>query len=236
MDAIHADFWSPDKVTQYVDMIMEGINEHLLCRRVKCLRYTLCARWIENGSHYRCPSCGCEYKPLSDRLTGGVWEDGMVNDPTGGRAIDAQKIMVCTATEFLKGNEDVDDIPAGTARFYLVRWSESKKEIIKTRLLDLAAETQFMSTTELIEHVRPLVMQGRFGYMTKVAFSPKLREVIDNANTTAIKKWRYDHIEDGFQTGQADADMEIMDQGAAFRMWAFAKYTLETRVQPRGSL
>ena len=53
MDAIHANFWLPDKVTQYVDMIVEGINEHFLCRRVKCLRYTLCATWIENGSHYR---------------------------------------------------------------------------------------------------------------------------------------------------------------------------------------
>ena len=93
-----------------------------------------------------------------------------------------------------------------------------------------------MSTTELIEHVRPLVMQGRLGYMTKVPFSPTLREVIDNANTTAVKTWKYDHIKDGSLTGQADADMPILDPDAAFRMWAFAKYTLETRVQRRGSL
>ena len=238
MDAIHADFWSPDKVTQYVDMIVEGINEHFLCRRVKCLRYTLCARWIENGSHYKCPSCGCEYKPWSDRLTGGVWEDGMVNDPTGGRAIDAQKIMVCTATEFLKGNEDVDDIPAGTARFYLVRWADTNTEILKNRLketfLDLAAETHSMSTTDLIEHIRPLVMQGRNDYMTKVPFSKNLRAVIDEANKTATKQWKYDHIADGFLMGQADADMPIMSQATAFRMWAFAKYTLQMRVQRRG--
>ena len=160
--------------------------------------------------------------------------------PRGGPAINAQKIMVCTATEFIKGNKDVEDLQAGSIRFYLVRWADTKTEILKNRLketfLDLAAETHSMSTTDLIEHIRPLVMQGRNDYMTKVPLGKNLRASIDEANKSATKPWKYDHIADGFLMGQADADMPIMDQGATFRMWAFAKYTLETRVQRRGSL
>ena len=30
MDAIHADFWLPDKIAQHVDMIVKGVNEHFL--------------------------------------------------------------------------------------------------------------------------------------------------------------------------------------------------------------
>ena len=74
-------------------------------------------------------------------------------DSTGGPAINAQKIMVCTATEFLKGNEDVDDIQAGSTRFYLVRWADTKTEILKNRLketfLDLAAQIAGFSTAQI---------------------------------------------------------------------------------------
>ena len=93
-----------------------------------------------------------------------------------------------------------------------------------------------MSTTDLIEHIRPLVMQGRNDYMTKVPFSKNLRGVIDEANRTGTKRWKYDHIADGFLMGQADADMPIMSQATAFRMWVFAKYTLQMPLQRRGCL
>ena len=93
-----------------------------------------------------------------------------------------------------------------------------------------------MSTTELIEHVRPLVMQGRNDYMTKVPFSKNLRATIDEANKSATKPWKYDHIADGFFMGQADKDMPIMSRETAFRMWAFVKYTLQARVPPRGCM
>ena len=237
MNAIHADFWLPERVSQYVDTIVEGINEHFLGRRKKCRRYTLCSMWIQNGSHFRCPSCGAEYRPWSAKLTGGGWDPETKKDTSGGGAIDAQKIMVCTAHDLIKGNTDVDDIMPGTVRFYLVLWTDSKAEILKMRLkeimLELAEETRSMSDVELLDHVRPLVDQGRFGYMTKVPFKDWIRQRIDTVNTTAIKNWKYDHIKDSFLMGQADENMPILDQAASIRMWALAKYMLMARVLPR---
>ena len=86
-----------------------------------------------------------------------------------------------------------------------MKWADTKVEILKMRMeeifLDLAAETQSMSDVELLGHIHPLVGQVRFGYMTKVPFKDWLRERLDNANTSATKTWKYDHIKDGFLHG-----------------------------------
>ena len=92
-----------------------------------------------------------------------------------------------------------------------------------------------MSDAELLEHVRPLVSRGRIGNMTKVPFDVWLCARIDLVNASALNKWNYDHIKDGFLMGQADANMPILDQISALRMWALAVH-MQARVDQRNSL
>ena len=111
-------------------------------------------------------------------------------------------------------------------------------EILKTRLREFMHNldaVHSMSDAELLEHVRPLVSQGRIGNMTKVPFNVWLRARIDHVNSSAFNKWNYDHIKDGFIMGQADANMPILDQTSTLHMWALANYTW-ARVPRRNSL
>ena len=225
-----------ERAGHFVRTFMDDMTAHSLCRRMKCLRYTSSSNWMMDGSRYRCPCCGCVYKRWSGC---GGWgpEENEYTPTTAGNVTDAQNILVCPVPEFMKGNADVDDI---TVCYYLVKWTDSimEPEILKTRLREFMHNldaVHSMSDAELLEHVRPLVSQGRIGNMTKVPFNVWLRARIDHVNASALNKWNYDHIKDGFLMGQADANMPILDQISALRMWALAIH-MQARVDRRNSL
>ena len=137
----------------------------------------------------------------------------------------------------MKGNADVDD---STVCFYLVKWTDiiMEPEILKTRLRKFMHNldaVHSMSDAELLENVRPLFSHGRIGNMTKVPFNVWLRARIDHVNASAPNQWNYDHIKDGFLMGQADANMPILDQISALRIWALT-CLMRARVIQRNSV
>ena len=190
-----------------------------------------------DGSRCRCPCCGCVYK----RWNGcGGWgpEENEYTPTTAGNVTDAQNILVCPVPEFMKGNADVDDITV--CYYYLVKWTDSimEQEILKTKLREFMHNldaVHSMSDAELLENVRPLFSHGRIGNMTKVPFNVLLRARIDRVNASAPHRWNYDHIKDGFLMGQADANMPILDQISALRIWAIACH-MQARVIRRNSV
>ena len=225
-----------DRFNQFVRTFMDDLTAHSFCRRMNCLSYTSSSTWMLNGSRHRCPYCGCVYRRWSGCVGGGP-EENEYTRTTAGNVIDAQNILVCPVPEFMKGNADIDDI---TVSYYLVKWTDSimEPEILNTRLRKFMHNldaVHSMSDAELLEHVRPLFSHGRIGNMTKVPFNVLLRARIDRVNASAPHKWNYDHIKDGFLMGQADANMPILDQISALRMWALASH-MQARVDRRNSV
>jgi hypothetical protein len=233
-EAAHTSFWLPHAVTQYIDTLIEGVNEHFVCRRTKCLLFTLSTMWIENGSQYRCPGCGAVYRPWSSDLSGGFYNAATGEDTTGGGVLDAQKILICTTQVPIQELS----MPANSCRKYLCRWSDSKTEKIKSRMKEVAADlaqtTKGLPDIDLMKIVRPLVNSGSYSYFAPTPFPQWLADRMEQANATASKPWRFEHVRDGFLSSRASEDLMILREDDSFRMWVLTKYMLQTRVmRPR---
>lgn len=233
MNAKTAEFWMPHRITTYIDVLVTGLNEHFICRRARCLHYTLSTTWIEGSlGHFKCPQCGAFYRPWSSDLTGGEGEKA------GGPVVQAQKIMVATSQVAVP---EVGMV-AGQSRFYLCEWADTKTEILKARLketfLGIAQESASLGEADLLRTVKDLVNKGpQFGYMTRHEVPQWLKERIGWTNEGGSKeKWDYSHLLNGYMgaTGVYEEGVTvILKQEESVRLWAFSKYMLETRVKPR---
>ena len=239
--AAHVEFFMPFSVGQWVDEICTGINEHYICRRVKCLTFARSTEWIESEgrTHFKCPQCGAFYRPWSSSITGGHWDEATQTDLTGGPVIAAQKIMVMynSSGEDLRVGNFV--VANNSVRYMLTEWSDTKVEVLKTRLkevfADIARETFDMPLASVLSRVRQMTIEKQIGmnYLEPMQVPEWLKQRVIDSNKHSIEKFSFDHISSGFMGGKASPDLQIMSEMDSTRLWIMAKYAVTAATKSR---
>jgi hypothetical protein len=222
-------------IMEFVDKVLPGLDEYYICRQKHCSLVCLSTHWVHNkpSGHYRCPACGEQYRPWTERL--GYWKTNKVfvsYDEVGlqeGRA------------ELAAGSSD-GLAHKNLVMIFPVMWPDTATQVmidrIKAIFLDIDKDVIALPPKDRLGYVLenlPAIPPPKF--FQQYEFLPETKAHIDGLNACQSKNkaaWQYDHIEKdgymGIKLGPEHDLDEPMEQGDFLRTWGLSMWLADRAV------
>ena len=238
-EAVFDDCFIPDSVAQWLNEIVQGVDQYFMCRRIGCLFVGLNCMWsfVVGYCRYRCPLCGQKYVPWQDRAMSVKAQKCLVLENIHGLALTDQGILLPGGATEAGASIETVSTPVGRqprVTMYMCEWSNTTDQALLNDFMaitiGLKQQIRASNDSQLIKEIQRLSSHSKRSYFSDMQMPAEAKRVIDEFNeqksTPVHERFTYEHLLPGFQGMQYPyvEGEAILSHTDIMRMIGLARY------------